>query len=119
MLVEGHGSEAHIGRMGNLSRVGNSRLALWPPDRENTHMTSIPVSPNGTFTLPPELREQLGIDRIPNPVFLAEEAEGGLLLRVSAAVPVRDVSAETLAGWIAEDEAEARALGLTDLIAKQ
>ncbi len=79
-------------------------------------MTAIPISAEGTFTLPPELCEQLGIDRIPNPVFLAEETDGGLILRVSAAVPVRAVRAATLAAWIAEDDAEANALGLADLI---
>ena len=68
-------------------------------------MTAIPISKRGTITIPPEIRRKLRLDALENPMFLVEEREGGLFLRLSAAIPVRDLDAETVAGWIADDEA--------------
>jgi hypothetical protein len=37
---------------------------------------------------------------------IVEEREGGLFLQPAAAVPMRDIPKETIARWIARDEAE-------------
>jgi len=37
---------------------------------------------------------------------IIEERDGGLFLQPAAAVPVRDIPKETIARWIARDEAE-------------
>jgi hypothetical protein len=37
---------------------------------------------------------------------IVEERDGGLFLQPAAAVPVRDIPKETIARWIARDEAE-------------
>jgi hypothetical protein len=79
-------------------------------------MTAIPISEQGTITLTTEMRRHLGIDRIPNAVFLVEEHPDGLYLRVSTAVPVRNIPEETIAGWIKEDEESLKAAGLDDLL---
>lgn len=68
--------------------------------------TTLPVSKRGALTLPPDLRRKLGLDRLSSPMVIVEEREGGLFLQPAAAVPVRDIPKETIASWIARDEAE-------------
>jgi bifunctional DNA-binding transcriptional regulator/antitoxin component of YhaV-PrlF toxin-antitoxin module len=71
---------------------------------------TLPISKRGGLTLPPSLRRKLGLDGIDSPLVIVEEREGGLFLQAAAAVPVRDIPRETLARWIARDEAEMAAL---------
>lgn len=68
--------------------------------------TTLPVSKRGALTLPPSLRRKLGLDRLSSPMVIIEEREGGLFLQPAATVPVRDIPKETIARWIARDEAE-------------
>jgi len=67
---------------------------------------TVPVSKRGALTLPPELRRKLGLDQLSSPLVIIEEREGGLFLQPAAAVPMRDIPKETIARWIARDEAE-------------
>ncbi len=66
----------------------------------------IPISKRGTVTLPPSLRRKYGFDRMENPLVILEERDGELILRPAAAIPVRDLPADVIDQWIAEDEAE-------------
>ena len=68
--------------------------------------TTLPVSKRGALTLPPDLRRKLGLDRLSSPMVIVEERDGGLFLQPAAAVPMRDIPKETIARWIARDEAE-------------
>ncbi len=70
-------------------------------------MISIPVSKRGTITLPPEMRRSLGLDVAAHPMMLVELRDGGVFLQPAEALPVRDISQETLQKWIAEDERDA------------
>lgn len=72
-------------------------------------MTAIPISKRGTITIPPHLRRKLRLHALENPMFLVEEREDGLFLRLSATVPVRELDEKTVAGWIADDEAGMKA----------
>ena len=72
-------------------------------------MTAIAVSKRGTITLPPEIRRALGLASADHPMMLAELRDGGVFLQPAAAMPVRDLPAETIRQWIAEDEAGAEA----------
>ncbi len=65
----------------------------------------IPVSKRGTVTLPPDLRRKLGLDRLENPMLLAKEQDGKLVLEPATAVPVRDIPKATIQKWISEDAA--------------
>ena len=68
--------------------------------------TTLPVSKRGALSLPPDLRRKLGLDRLSSPMVIVEERDGGLFLQPAAAVPVRDIPKDTIARWIARDEAE-------------
>lgn len=70
--------------------------------------TTLPVSKRGALTLPPNLRRKLGLDQLSSPMVIIEEREGGLFLQPAAAMPMRDIPKETIARWIARDEAEMR-----------
>ena len=70
-------------------------------------MTVIPVSKRGTVTLPPKIREALGLNLAAHPMMLAEVRDGGLFLQPAEAVPVRDIPLETLEAWVADDERDA------------
>jgi bifunctional DNA-binding transcriptional regulator/antitoxin component of YhaV-PrlF toxin-antitoxin module len=70
-------------------------------------MITIPVSKRGTITLPPDMRRKLGLDAAENPLMLAELRDGGVFLQPAEALPVRDISEETLRGWIEDDEKDA------------
>ncbi|HEY0965928.1 MAG TPA: hypothetical protein VGD88_00950 [Opitutaceae bacterium] len=69
-------------------------------------MTTLPLSKRGTLTLPPALRRKLGLDKLRNPVLLAEERDGGVFLQAAVTLPVRDLPKEQIQAWIARDEAE-------------
>ena len=64
----------------------------------------LPVSKRGTITLPPAYRRKLGLDRMANPLVLAEEKNGKLVLEAATAIPVRDIPEATIRQWINEDE---------------
>lgn len=70
--------------------------------------TTLPVSKRGSLTLPPPMRRKLGLDKLKNPMVIVEEREGGIFLQAAAAVPVRDIPKDTIAKWIAKDEADMR-----------
>lgn len=70
-------------------------------------MTAIAVSKRGTVTLPPKIREALGLNLSGHPMMLAELRDGGLFLQPAEALPVRDIPLETMKAWIAEDERDA------------
>lgn len=70
----------------------------------------LPVSKRGTITLPPAYRRKLGLDRMENPLVLAEEKDGKLVLEVATAMPVRDIPESTIRSWIEEDEKAGEAL---------
>lgn len=70
-------------------------------------MTALQVSKRGTVTLPPEIREALGLNTAQHPMMLAELRNGGLFLQPAEAVPVRDIPLEEMKKWIAEDERDA------------
>lgn len=67
-------------------------------------MTANPASKRGTITLPPGMRRKLGIDVAEHPMMLVELRDGGVFLQPAEALPVREISVETLQDWIAEDE---------------
>ena len=67
-------------------------------------MTTLPISKRGTITLPPEMRRKLGLDVAEHPMMLVELRDGGIFLQPAEALAVRDIPAETLREWIAEDE---------------
>jgi bifunctional DNA-binding transcriptional regulator/antitoxin component of YhaV-PrlF toxin-antitoxin module len=64
----------------------------------------LPVSKRGTITLPRAYRRKLGLDRMENPLVLAEEKDGKLILEIATAVPTRDIRGGSIRGWIEEDE---------------
>lgn len=70
-------------------------------------MTALQVSKRGTVTLPPEIREALGLHLADHPMMLAELRNGGLFLQPAEALPVRDIPLEQMKAWIAEDERDA------------
>jgi len=78
-------------------------IAAW----QHCRMTALPISKRGTVTLPPEMREALGLHLADHPMMLAELRNGGLFLQPAEALPVRDIPLETLNAWIAEDERDA------------
>jgi bifunctional DNA-binding transcriptional regulator/antitoxin component of YhaV-PrlF toxin-antitoxin module len=65
------------------------------------------MSKRGTITLPPDMRRKLGLDAAEHPMMLVELRDGGIFLQPAEALPLRDISEETLQGWIAEDERDA------------
>jgi len=69
--------------------------------------TALQVSKRGTVTLPPEIREALGLNLAEHPMMLAELRNGGVFLQPAEALPVRDIPLETMQAWIAEDERDA------------
>jgi bifunctional DNA-binding transcriptional regulator/antitoxin component of YhaV-PrlF toxin-antitoxin module len=71
---------------------------------QHCRMTTLPISKRGTITLPPEMRRKLGLDVAEHPMMLVELRDGGIFLQPAEALAVRDIPAETLREWIAEDE---------------
>lgn len=74
---------------------------------QHCRIIAIPVSKRGTITLPPDMRRQLGLDGAEHPMMLVELRDGGVFLQPAEALPLRDISEETLQGWIADDERDA------------
>ena len=70
----------------------------------------VPISKRGTITLPPPFRRKMRLDQVDNPLMLVEEKDGKLIMELAAAVPVRDITEDTLKDWIAEDEAAGAAV---------
>ncbi|WP_221031486.1 hypothetical protein [Actomonas aquatica] len=71
--------------------------------------TTLPLSKRGSLTLPPEMRRRMGLDKLPNPLVLVEERDGGLFLQAAVAMPVRDLPKEQIEAWISRDEADMKA----------
>lgn len=70
---------------------------------------TVPVSKRGALTIPPALRRKLGIDKVPAPLVVLSERDGGLFVQFAAAVPVRDIPRFVIEGWVREDQADAAA----------
>jgi bifunctional DNA-binding transcriptional regulator/antitoxin component of YhaV-PrlF toxin-antitoxin module len=100
--------ETHASATGGDAPTRDAMLANSDTAMQYCDMTTttVPVSKRGALTLPPELRRKLGLDRLSSPLVIIEEREGGLFLQPAAAVPIRDIPKETIARWIARDEAE-------------
>ena len=75
---------------------------------QHCSMTALQVSKRGTVTLPPEIREALGLNLAEHPMMLAELQNGGVFLQPAEALPVRDIPLETMQAWVAEDERDAK-----------
>jgi bifunctional DNA-binding transcriptional regulator/antitoxin component of YhaV-PrlF toxin-antitoxin module len=73
---------------------------------QHCRMTTLALSKRGTLTLPPALRRKMGLDKLPNPMLLVEERDGGLFLHPATTVRMRDIPKAQLQAWIARDEAE-------------
>ncbi len=67
---------------------------------------TLPLSKRGSLTLPPAVRQKMGLDKLSNPMVLVEEREGGLFLQTAVALPVRDLPKTQIEQWIVRDEAE-------------
>jgi bifunctional DNA-binding transcriptional regulator/antitoxin component of YhaV-PrlF toxin-antitoxin module len=67
-------------------------------------MTTLTMTKRGGVTLPPDLRRRLGLDRLKNPLLIAEERDGGVFLQAATALPVRNLSRQQVQDWIKEDE---------------
>ena len=76
-------------------------------------MTTITMTKRGSVTIPPNFRRRLGVSRLPNPLFIVEERDGGLFLQPATAIPLRELSRGQLQEWIKEDEAGLTALRAT------
>ena len=74
---------------------------------------TLPLSKRGSLTLPPAVRQKLGLDKLRNPMVIVEEREGGLFLQPAVALPVRDLPKKQIEQWIACDEAEMAAFRAT------
>lgn len=74
---------------------------------------TLPLSKRGSLTLPPTVRQKMGLDKLPNPMVLVEEREGGLFLQPAVALPVRDLPKKQIKEWIARDEAGMEAFRAT------
>lgn len=59
--------------------------------------------------MPPALRRRLGLEGLENPMLIAEEIDGKLVLEPATAIPVRDIPKATIRQWISEDEAALKA----------
>ena len=68
-------------------------------------MTAIPISKRGTITLPPQIRNRLGLSRLTNAMVLIEEREGGIFIQPAITVPIRNFSKLQMQRWIKDDEA--------------
>jgi len=49
------------------------------------------------------------LEGLENPMLIAEEREGKLVLEPATAIPVRDIPKKTIRKWISEDEAAMKA----------
>lgn len=67
---------------------------------------TVPFSKRGSLTIPPALRRKLGVDKVPAPLVVLSERDGGLFVQFAAAVPVRDIPKSVIEGWVREDQAD-------------
>lgn len=67
---------------------------------------TVPISKRGSLTIPPALRRKLGVDKVPAPLVVLSERDGGLFVQFAAAVPVRDIPKSVIEGWVREDQAD-------------
>jgi bifunctional DNA-binding transcriptional regulator/antitoxin component of YhaV-PrlF toxin-antitoxin module len=70
---------------------------------------TLSVSPRGTITLPASIRQRLRLDS-EHTLLLIEERPDGVFLHPAIPVPIRDLSADQIKKWIAQDEADAAAV---------
>lgn len=77
---------------------------------QHCSMTTLVMTKRGGVTLPPAMRKRMGLDRVENPLLIAEERDGGIFLQPATALPVRDLTARQIRSWIKEDEAGMAAL---------
>jgi len=77
-------------------------------------MTTITMTRRGSVTIPPGVRRRLGIDTSAQPLFILEERDGGVFLQPATAIPVRDIPAQQIQAWLADDEK-----GMADFLAKR
>jgi hypothetical protein len=70
-------------------------------------------SKRGSLTLPPAVRQKMGLDKLRNPMVLVEECDGGLFLQTAVALPVRDLPKKQIEQWLVRDEAEMAAFRAT------
>ncbi|MEW6777242.1 MAG: AbrB/MazE/SpoVT family DNA-binding domain-containing protein [Bdellovibrionota bacterium] len=68
------------------------------PYGETPTRHTLTVGKRGTLVLPAEVRRRLGLDE--GALVLAEEAEGGLLLRRAEAVPIEIYTPERIAEFL-------------------
>lgn len=59
--------------------------------------------------MPPALRRSLGLEELENPMLIANEVDGKLVLEPATAIPVRDIPKKTIRKWISDDEAAMKA----------
>ncbi len=59
--------------------------------------------------MPPSLRRSLSLEGLDNPMLIASEVDGKLVLEPATAIPVRDIPKRTIRKWISEDEAALKA----------
>jgi len=71
-------------------------------------MDTLLLNNYGTVTIPPRLRDKLGLHEPGRSFVLVEEREDGILLKPESplAVEGREFSLETMKRWVAEDEAD-------------
>ena len=62
--------------------------------------TVIPIRKRSAITLPPALRRSLGLEGLENPMLIASEVDGKLVLEPATAIPVRDIPRKTIRKWI-------------------
>lgn len=67
---------------------------------------TVPISKRGSLTIPPALRRKLGVDKVPAPLVVLSERDGGLFVQFAAAVPVRDIPKSVIEGWVREDQVD-------------
>lgn len=67
--------------------------------------TLLPVSKQGTITLPNSLIEKFDLNQTEHPFVILEERGSELILRPASILAGRDLPASLIAEWIAEDEA--------------
>ena len=77
-------------------------------------MTTITMTRRGSVTIPPGVRRRLGLNQNAQPLFIVEERDGGIFLQPATAIPVRDIPAQQIQAWMAEDEK-----GMAEFLAKR
>ena len=64
----------------------------------------VEITQRGAITIPPQIRKNLGLDKAIKPMrFIVEQKDGGLFLRPTVTIPVRDFTVEEMQSWISDD----------------